>query len=203
MKKTMLCALAALSLPQLLLAADHDHDHHKQKAHVHGVAELAMVLEGSKLEVEIKSPAESFIGFEHEAQTQAEKDIAHKAEASLKTPEVLFAFYGADCKLEDADVDMPGILGHEDHDHDEHHEDHDEHHDHDEDHEDHDEHHEGHSDITAHYTYSCSNPTGLTHLEVNLFKSFEHLKTINVMVVTDTNQKGETLTADHNVIHLR
>ena len=58
MKKTMLCALAALSLPQLLLAADHDHDHHKQKAHVHGVAELAMVLEGSKLEVEIKSPAE-------------------------------------------------------------------------------------------------------------------------------------------------
>jgi hypothetical protein len=43
------------------------------EGHVHGIAEINIVVEGKKLVVEFRTPTEGVIGFEHEAKSDAEK----------------------------------------------------------------------------------------------------------------------------------
>ena len=39
-------------------------------AHVHGVSELNIVIEGNKIEIQLRTPAKNIVGFEHEASTK-------------------------------------------------------------------------------------------------------------------------------------
>jgi hypothetical protein len=66
----MSCAVA--------LAAEKRHS----EAHVHGVAEINIAVEGSKADVEFRAPAESVMGFEHEARSESDKK---KHDAALRT----------------------------------------------------------------------------------------------------------------------
>jgi len=50
-------------------------------AHVHGAAEMNIVVVGKKIVVEFRSPAEGLMGFEHEAKTDADKK---KRDAAMK-----------------------------------------------------------------------------------------------------------------------
>jgi hypothetical protein len=52
----------------------HRHQHGSLGAHVHGEVELAIVSAGKQIAIELKSPGESLIGFEHEPKTQEEKN---------------------------------------------------------------------------------------------------------------------------------
>ena len=52
------------------------------EAHVHGVAEINIAVEGSKADVEFRAPAESVMGFEHEARSESDKK---KRDAALRT----------------------------------------------------------------------------------------------------------------------
>jgi hypothetical protein len=54
----------------------------RHEAHVHGVAEINIAVEGSKAEIEFRAPAESIMGFEHEAKSNSDKK---KRDAALKT----------------------------------------------------------------------------------------------------------------------
>ena len=60
------------------LAAEKRHS----EAHVHGVAEINIAVEGSKADVEFRAPAESIMGFEHEAKSESDKK---KRDAALRT----------------------------------------------------------------------------------------------------------------------
>ena len=51
------------------------------EAHVHGVAEINIAVEGSKADVEFRAPAENIMGFEHEAKSESDKK---KRDASLR-----------------------------------------------------------------------------------------------------------------------
>ena len=51
-------------------------------AHVHGVAEINIAVEGAKATVEFRAPAESLMGFEHEAKSESDKK---KRDADIKT----------------------------------------------------------------------------------------------------------------------
>lgn len=50
------------------LAAEKRHAH----THVHGAAEMSIVVEGKKITVDFRSPAEGVMGFEHEARSDAD-----------------------------------------------------------------------------------------------------------------------------------
>jgi hypothetical protein len=58
-------------------AAEKRHHH----AHVHGVAEINIAVEGAKATVEFRAPAESVMGFEHEAKSESDKK---KRDAALE-----------------------------------------------------------------------------------------------------------------------
>lgn len=51
-------------------------------AHAHGAADLNIVVEGKKVTVEFRSPAEDIMGFEHEAKSDADKK---KRDAAMNT----------------------------------------------------------------------------------------------------------------------
>jgi hypothetical protein len=52
------------------------------EAHVHGVGEINIAVEGSKADVEFRAPAENVMGFEHEAKSESDKK---KRAAALRT----------------------------------------------------------------------------------------------------------------------
>jgi hypothetical protein len=56
--------------------------------HVHGAAEMNIVVDGKKIVVEFRSPAEGVMGFEHEAKTDADKK---KRDAAMKAVKERFS----------------------------------------------------------------------------------------------------------------
>lgn len=158
MKRIAMTALAGLVAPMAM--AD---EQRELGAHVHGVSQLELAVEGDQLTLALRAPGADITGFEHAAESAEDKAAVADALALLARSEAIFAFpEAAGCVLVEANAELEGegAHDHDDHDHDDHdHEahdhdehDHDEHahddHDHDahehEDH-DHDDHdHEGH-----------------------------------------------------------
>ncbi|MEM6583417.1 MAG: DUF2796 domain-containing protein [Pseudomonadota bacterium] len=175
-------------------------------AHVHGVAELALVQSGDDVEIELTSPAADIVGFEHKADAPDELSAVATAEEALKQATNLFSFAGTGCDLQAVTVDMSAILNggdHADSVHDEHqkpeaHDDHD--HDHDHDHHDDD---SAHGDVGAQYTFSCDDGSNLQSVRVGSDGLPFGLETINAMWVTDAGQGAAALTSGQQVIQLK
>ena len=55
-----------------------------QRAHVHGVGQINIVVEGKQATVEFLAPAEGLYGFEHQARTKAEQEKRDAALARLQ-----------------------------------------------------------------------------------------------------------------------
>ena len=139
-------------------------------AHVHGVANLNVALDGSVLMIELDSPAANIVGFEHAPENEEQAHAVEEAIELLKNGERLFDFSEkAQCTLHDAHVNTDMETGHHDeHDSaDKHHDDdshgHDDHDKNDEkahageDH-DHDDHGSSHSEFEVAYHFECTNP---------------------------------------------
>jgi hypothetical protein len=67
--KLVLIATLLVSMTSLA----HSKRHRQHKAHSHGHAELNMAFENLKGTIEFKSPADSVVGFEHEAKSEKDK----------------------------------------------------------------------------------------------------------------------------------
>jgi hypothetical protein len=77
-KNVAIIALGALLMVGgSAMAAEKRHAH----THVHGAAEMNIVVEGKKITVDFRSPAEDVMGFEHEAKSDADKK---KRDAAMK-----------------------------------------------------------------------------------------------------------------------
>jgi hypothetical protein len=65
----------------------------RHDAHVHGVAEINIAVEGTKATVEFRAPAENVMGFEHEAKSETDRkkrDVALEQLRAKKDQMVLF-----------------------------------------------------------------------------------------------------------------
>ena len=155
-------------------------------AHVHGLSELTIAMEGDSLEIQFESPAMNLIGFEHKATSNKDIATVKKAESILSQPESLFLLSGANCQQIKTTVDISSLIEEHDH-HAEPHKDHDDH----DDHKDH----ESHSEMVASYIYSCKELTKLSSIKVALFDVFPGIHKINTMWVMDSKQGSATLTA--------
>ena len=193
--------IAAALLPILggaALAAERGHG-----AHVHGVGQLNLVVEGRVVAIELISPGANIVGFEHEAKSPEDRASVDEAVAILEDGASLFAFpAAAGCRLEEADVQSvlmeDGQAEHEgeDQDHADHdHGDHD-HGDHDHgDHEHADHENEAHAEFHVRYRFDCDDPSALSHVDVKLFERFPATEELDVQAVSPGGQSAAELTA--------
>ncbi|QUE76600.1 DUF2796 domain-containing protein [Stutzerimonas stutzeri] len=182
--RRLLLALPFALLPGFVLAAgQHDHDHHDSLgAHEHGAAELDAALDGSMLEIELRSPAMNLVGFEHAPSSDADKRKIADARERLEQPDALFGLpAAAGCKLAETELESPLFEG-EAHDHGD---------EHDGDHE------SQHSEIHAHYHFDCATPQAIQALDLQaLFKAFPGTKKIQAQLIGPNGQRGAQLDAD-------
>ena len=206
-----LALLASISLPAMA----------EQSAHVHGVAELNLAIDGDELEIEFVSPADSIVNFEFAPSTDVERKAVDYAITLLRNPNMLFDIpASAGCKLHEVEAERHAEGDHEDHDdhkdehaHDEHdkdeHDDHADHDEHDEDkhaHDDHgheDDHDEAtHSEFHAHYHFDCDNPA-IETIGLRLFEIWPKIETVRVQALTPAGQTGGNINAKDPVIRLQ
>ncbi|OAI93845.1 DUF2796 domain-containing protein [Pseudomonas putida] len=194
--RRLLLALPFALLPLAFTASahsDHDHDHEHDHAHgalgahEHGVAHLNAVLDGNTLELELESPAMNLVGFEHAAQSDADKAKVAAVRAQLEQPLKLFGLTAAaNCKDSDQELQSPlfGDAPAKDDDGDG------------------DEHEQGHSDIHAHYRFECAKPDALRSLDLApLFKTYPSTQKIQVQLIGPGGQKGVEATPANATIN--
>ena len=179
--RRLLLALPFALLPLAVAHAhdddhDHDHAHGTLGAHEHGVAKLNAVLDGNTLELELDSPAMNLVGFEHAANSDADKAKVAAVRQQLEQPLKLFGLpAAAGCKEDQQELESPlfGDAPKADDDGDDH------------------EHSHQHSDIGAHYQLTCANPDKLTQVDLApLFKAFPATQKITVQLIGPNGQKG-------------
>lgn len=205
--------VAVLSLGLLVLmttsdmsAADHA-DHRQHGAHVHGVAQMNLAVDGENVFLELASPAMNIVGFEHQPSTAAQRNAVLEAAARLEEGGSLFAFSKeAACTLVSASIDS-ALLDHGDDeyargDSDEKH--------HDDEASDEKHHHaaaeshgaEEHSEFEASYQFTCASPKKLKALEVYLFTVFPGFEQIDTQILTASGQTGAKISAGINRLDL-
>ena len=161
-------------------------------AHSHGDAELAIVLEGAMITVELETPLYNLLGFEHHPETAAQKAKVEMAEDQLQKGEALFVF-NANAKCNLISESKAVHLFDEDH-HDDEHDEHDEHDD--------DEQEDSHKDVLLQYQYRCTKPSSLENVSVNLFEFFEDMSDIDVTYLGPSTQKQVSLTRKNTQMDL-
>ncbi|MCK6408644.1 DUF2796 domain-containing protein [Thauera sp.] len=160
-------------------------------AHEHGVAELAVVLEGPELVVELSSPLDNLVGFEHAPANDVQRAALVEAGRRLRDAGAMFVLpAAAGCRLGDTDIESPWPLGtaatasrptpapasaHAGHTHappvggD-------------------------HGDVVATWRFTCAQPQALERLEVGAFRQFPRLRKLRVEHVTARGQGAAVLT---------
>ncbi len=187
--------LLGLLMIQPVVAED---QHRQHDAHVHGHAQLNLVVSGQTLQVELETPSNNLLGFEHQAKSEKDKKTLREALAVLNDPSKwLRPAAAAACKLQDMDIESALLEAdhhdehehekhakhddhdhhddHDDHDHDKHakHDDHDHHDDHDKHakHDDHD-HHDDHDKHAKHDDHDHGDHDDEVHSEFDITLSF-------------------------------
>ena len=167
--------------------------------HVHGVAEIALVLNERDLEIEFSAPAMSIVGFEHKAQSETEIEAVEKAQTALNNGANVFTFIGTQCVMRDVTVDVSAVW-------------HGTAIDHAvrvdqpsnaKAHESHEKHEESHSDISAQYTYRCMGDASPLAVRVGVDGLPFGLEAISAMWVTDSGQGAAQLSAGKSRFTLR
>lgn len=150
------------------------------EAHVHGVATLQLALDDSLLHLNLSSPLDSLLGFEHQPRTEKQKAAVRYMVDQLHQAERLFQpTVAAHCTLKTYSLESPVLETgkHKEHDHEGH------------DHEGHD-----HADLNAEFVFYCAKPNELRDLEVNLFTYFPGLLRLKTEAVTPRGQSVAILT---------
>jgi hypothetical protein len=170
--------------------------------HVHGVAEMTLVLDQRDLEIEFSGPAMSVVGFEHTAQTTTDIEAVKKAQTALNNGANVFTFIGTQCVMRDVTVDVSAVWdgmavdrgegagqGSHARSH--------------ESHEEHEKHEESHSDISAHYTFRCMQDDSPLAVRVGVDDLPFDVEEIRAKWVTDSGQGAAQLSADKWQLTLR
>lgn len=172
---------------------DHDHaEHASLDAHEHGAAELNVALDDQTLEIELKSPAMNLVGFEHAAQSEADKARVTEVHNQLANPQPLFGLGTGNCTVSEQALESPLFADtrlHQAHDH---------------EHAAHqaDEHKDEHSDIHAHYQFSCQQPHDLKQLDLaELFSRFPGMEKIQVQLIGPKGQQGLELSPGNSTLN--
>lgn len=167
---------------------------HTEGAHVHGEAQMAVVVEGETVSVSLNSAMYNIVGFERAPNGAEEEAALAAAIETLKDGDSVISFSeAAACSFVSASHSLPKMKDDHDHDHD--------HGDNSHDHDGHDHgEHNHYRDLEAEYTFTCEDANRLADATVNLFASFERLEKIDLVVLSDDDQAAGSLTPDENTL---
>lgn len=184
-------ALSAFAFAQPVLAQ------HAGGAHEHGVAELSVATEGATLVIEIVSPLDNLVGFEHAPASAAQRRALATAEAQLRDAPGLFRLpAAAGCALAEVRIEggwMGGAAAAKEqaarpakaHEHgaasaDE----------------------GGHADVMASYRFDCAQPQALDAIDTQLFAVFPRLREVRAARATAGGQGALVLRPGRTVLPL-
>lgn len=171
------------------------------EAHVHGISELLVILEGVQLDIELHSPAMNLLGFEHRASSPEQLARLERVGDTLTDVERLFQLDSAGCRLIDHEVDFGSLVNTNatgDHHH-------NAEHNSDADPGDHASHSEAqtHNDIEARYRYQCQRPQQLDALSTRIASLFPGIRSLQVQWIVNGRQGAVTLDNNHQRIIFR
>ena len=195
-------------------------------SHEHGSASLNIAVENNSVFIELDSPWNNLVGFEHDPSTSEQKAMVDDALGQLNQPDQLFSFIGSECTATETAIESSLGSNHDDEHHDdEHHDDHDgeDHHDEDKDHEgeehhDHDDdkdhdsegHHDDehadedtHSSVLVSYSFNCSNGGQLDAIDVELLKIWSGFEELDVQLIGPGGQAAQEITAQQARLDIR
>ena len=153
--------------------------------HAHGVAELRVAVDGKRLHIELESPLDNLVGFEHAPQTARERAALAAAEKTLRGGDALFVLPAeAGCVLEAVELESPYPQSAGD----------------DPAHGPDDE--EGHSDMDVTYEFDCANPAALNAMRVNLSAVFPRMQRVLAETATPAGQGKATLDKSRRTLPL-
>lgn len=149
------------------------------KAHQHGVAQLDVAVEATRVTLELDTPLDNLLGFERAPRTDAERALVDKTLARLRAADQLFRIDGAaGCTLAKVTLESavlglaaPGVdaakaaeaaKG-------------------------------DHAELSGRYEFSCKAGNRAGFVEVNLFEAFAPLKRIELQLVLPRGQMKATL----------
>ncbi|USA42809.1 DUF2796 domain-containing protein [Spongiibacter taiwanensis] len=172
-------------------AGEGHHQGHSHEAHVHGVAELLIALEGEQLNIELHSPAMNLLGFEQRAQNPEQKAELVRVRGLLADAERLFQLESGRCQLLEHAVDFGGV-GADASEHDEH------------EHDPEVGHAQAkHSDIQAGYRYRCEQPDKLLSFVTDIPALFPGVASLQVQWIAGSRQGAATLDNNHRHVRFR
>jgi hypothetical protein len=169
-KSTALCLLL-IAAPALASDAHKHHHGHSHAAHVHGVAQLEVVVEGAELHLRLESPLESLLGFERAPRNDKERAAVAEMRKKLADAGKLFTpTSAAQCTLKSVQVSAPTLDGKvaaagE------------------------------HADLEANFQFGCAQPAKLTGVEVRLFHPFPKMRRVEAQIISAKGQKATRLTS--------
>jgi hypothetical protein len=142
-------------------------------AHEHGVARLDIGVEPGRITLDLDSPLDNLIGFEHAPRNEAEQDRVKAALGRLRAAAELFRIdAAAACQLGRAELQSPllqlgppAAAGAR----------------------------EGHADLEAHFEFHCHAGARASFVEVGLFEAFPALRRIELQLVLPKGQMKATL----------
>jgi ABC-type nickel/cobalt efflux system permease component RcnA len=171
MRTSVLAAILLTTALPALAEGTHNHGDTRQlDAHEHGTSTLNIAFDGGTLMMELDAPGADIVGFEHAAESDADRAAIEAAKAVLVDPATLFALpAAAGCTLASADAHLAGEDAGHDHDHS---------HDH-----SHDEAEAGHSEFHAEYSFDCADPAAVTSIGFGFFDAFPNAQKVDVQVV--------------------
>jgi hypothetical protein len=160
------------------------HVERQHGAHVHGSAEMNVVLEGQVLEIELEAPGMDIVGFEHAARDAAQESALIEAIAALDSADWLGLPAEAGCTLSKAVFRSHGYEAEKAHRHTKH----DDHNGHTH-HHDHDEAEDRHGGFHGTLAWTCAQPGALDAIVVHLGQRFPALQRLTVVVLSDRGQQ--------------
>ena len=199
-----ICLTASLSI-----AGEDEHEQHGK--HVHGEGELQLVLENQDLYLTFAIPAMNIVGFEHQPETEKQKEAVQSALTIFKSADrVVKISPDARCQLQSADAHFELIdeeKHHEEGEHKEENHDEGEHKEenHDEDHageEEHEVRRSGHAEFQIRYQFSCENSSKLEMIELLIFQEFEGIEEIEANLIVSSKQSSQELSPKNSRIRL-
>ncbi|MBQ0743066.1 MAG: DUF2796 domain-containing protein [Pseudomonas sp.] len=165
---------------------EHGHEHESLSAHEHGVGSLNLVVDGGDVAIELVSPANNLLGFEHLPASNADKAKVKALQAQLNDADSLFVFpAAADCSVEEVELSSPLFETEDGHEH---------------EHEHSDKSAESHADIQAHFHFNCTQEAALDQIQVALFSAFPGTERLLLQAIGPKGQQGGELTATQNLI---
>ncbi|RTL48515.1 MAG: DUF2796 domain-containing protein [Rhodocyclaceae bacterium] len=145
---------------------------HGLGAHVHGVANLQVAVDGDTLTLVLESPLDNLLGFEHLPHTEKQKAAVRDMSSRLQKNDAVFIpTPAAACRLVSVKLESPVLSPEKKTDGD------------------------GHADLDGEFVFHCQHPEVLHGLDLMLFDGFPHLRQVDVQVATAKGQTAAKLSS--------